>query len=147
MNLKEQLQSGTEGSDVTLQCDIVSGASSPLHFYNVSWLYAGSNLSSMDVLVQLDHTGLLSYPKHPDLSDLQQRLHLSRPTQMSSYLRIQNAQEEGGGTYKCQIELFQLDREGQWQMKASESSSPIMLTGNASGTKRLCSHSFWLVIY
>uniref|UniRef100_H3D8W3 Ig-like domain-containing protein n=1 Tax=Tetraodon nigroviridis TaxID=99883 RepID=H3D8W3_TETNG len=120
--------SENEGEDVELQCDIVSKASSPSHFYKVSWLYTGSNHSSMHVLVQLDHTGLLSYPEHPGLRGLQQRLRLSRPAQMSSHLQIEKAQNEDSGMYNCQIELFQLDRGGQWQQKASESSSPIRLT-------------------
>lgn len=141
MNPKEQSLFANEGQDVELWCDIVSGASSPSHFYKVSWLYTSNNLSSTDVLVQLDHTGLLSYPEHPGLRGLQQRLRLSRPAQMSSHLGIGKAQEEDSGTYKCQVELFQLDREGQWQQKASESSSPITLRVNATGTERLRSGS------
>lgn len=130
-----------EGEEVELQCDIDSGSSSPSHFYKVSWLYTGRNLSSTVVLVQLDHTGLLSYPEHPGLRGLQQRLRLSRPAHMSTYLGIDKAQEEDSGAYKCQIELFQLDHEDQWQQKASKSSSAITLTVNASGTKWLRSHS------
>lgn len=147
MNPKERSLFANEGEDVQLQCDIVSGASSPSHFYKVSWLYTGNNLSSTDVLVQLDHTGLLRYPEHPGLHGLQQRLRLSRPAQMSSYLGIEKAQEEDSGTYKCQIELFQLDREGQWQQKASESSSPITLTVNTPGTRWLRSHSQSFLIF
>lgn len=130
-----------EGEDVKLGCDIVSGASSPSHFYKVSWLYTGKNLSSMDVLVQLDHTGVLRFPQHPGLHSLQARLHLYRPTQRSFYLGIEKAQEEDNGTYNCQIELFQLDHKGQWQQKASESSSPITLAVSAPGTEWLLSHS------
>lgn len=141
VNLKELSLFAKEGEDVELWCDIVSGASSPSHFYKVSWLYTDKNLSSTDVLVQLDHTGLLSYPEHPGLHGLQQRLRLSRPKQRSTYLGIEKAQEEDSGTYSCQIELFQLDHKGQWQQKASESSSPITLTVNAPGTKWLRSHS------
>lgn len=138
VNPKEQSLLANEGEDVQLRCDIVSGASGPLHFYKVSWLYLGNNISSSDVLVQLDHTGLLRYPEHPGLPrGLQQRLRLSRPAQTSFCLSIEKAQEGDSGTYVCQIELFQLEREGRWQQMASESSSPIRLAVNAPGTKWL----------
>lgn len=133
MFAKEQSLSAKEGEEVELRCDIVSGASSPSHFYKVSWLYTRNNLSSPDVLVQLDHAGLLSYPENPGLRGLQRRLHLSRPARASSLLGIQKAQEGDGGTYRCQIELFQLDRQGRWQQQASRRSGPITLTVNAPG--------------
>uniref|UniRef100_A0A674PLU8 Ig-like domain-containing protein n=1 Tax=Takifugu rubripes TaxID=31033 RepID=A0A674PLU8_TAKRU len=124
---KQQSLAAKEGEDVALRCGFRSGASGLSYFYKVSWLYTG-NLSSTKTLVQLDHTGLLSYPEDPGLRGLQRRLHLSRPEQKSSHLGIQTAQEGDSGTYKCQIELFQLDHKGQWQQKASQSSSPITLT-------------------
>lgn len=135
MNTTKPVLFANEGEDVEFQCDIVSNASSPSLFYKVSWLYTGNNLSSAHVLVQLDHTGLLSYPEHAGLRGLQQRLRLDRPTQMSSYLKIKKAQKQDSGMWKCQIELFQLDRQGQWQQKASESSSPVRLTVNAPGIR------------
>lgn len=129
---EQQSLAAKEGEDVALRCNFSSGTSSPSHFYKVSWLYT-RNLSSTTTLVQLDHTGLLSYPENPGLHSLLGRLHLSRPDRMSSYLGIQKAQEGDSGTYKCQIELFQLDHKGQWQQKASQSSSPITLTVNGPG--------------
>eukprot|EP00066_Takifugu_rubripes_P018037 XP_011607303.1 PREDICTED: immunoglobulin superfamily member 2-like [Takifugu rubripes] len=129
---KQQSLAAKEGEDVALRCGFRSGASGPSYFYKVSWLYTG-NLSSTKTLVQLDHTGLLSYPEDPGLRGLQRRLHLSRPEQKSSHLGIQTAQEGDSGTYKCQIELFQLDHKGQWQQKASQSSSPITLTVSGPG--------------
>lgn len=129
---KQQSLAAKEGEDVALRCDFSSGTSGPSYFYKVSWLYT-RNLSSTRTLVQLDHTGLLSYPENPGLRGLLGRLHLSRPDQMSTYLEIQKAQEGDSGTYKCQIELFQLDHKGQWQQKASQSSSPITLTVNGPG--------------
>lgn len=139
MNPKEASLLVEEGEDVELGCDIVSGASSPSHFYKVSWLYAGRNLSSSIALVQLDHTGLLSYPETPGLGGLQRRLHLSRPAQMSSRLRVQRALEGDSGAYTCQVELFQLDHKGRWQQQASQSSAPITLAVEGPGTKQpLC---------
>lgn len=129
---KQQSLAATEGEDAVLRCDFSSGASGPSYFYKVSWLYT-RNLSSTTTLVELDHTGLLSYPENAGLGGLVRRLHLSRPDQMSSHLGIQEAQEEDSGTYKCQIELFQLDHKGQWQQKASQSSSPITLTVSGPG--------------
>lgn len=129
---KQQSLAAKEGEDVMLRCNFSSGASGPSYFYKLSWLYS-QNLSSMTTLVQLDHTGLLSYPENPGLHGLPRRLHLFRPDQMSSYLGIQKAQEGDSGTYKCQIELFQLDHKGQWQQKASQSSSPITLTVSGPG--------------
>lgn len=127
---KQQSLAAKEGEDVALRCNFSSGASGPSYFYKVSWLYS-QNLPK--TLVQLDHTGLLSYPENPGLHSLLGRLHLSRPDQTSTYLGIQKAQEGDSGTYKCQIELFQLDHKGQWQQKASQSSSPITLTVNGPG--------------
>lgn len=129
---KQQSLAAKEGEDVMLRCDFCSGASGPSYFYKLSWLYT-QNLSSTTTLVQLDHTGLLSYPENPGLRGLPRRLHLFRPDQMSSYLGIQKAQEGDSGTYKCQIELFQLDHKGQWQQKASQISSPITLTVSGPG--------------
>lgn len=132
---KQQSLAAKEGEDVVLQCNFSSGASGPSYFYKVSWLYT-RNISSTETLVQLDHTGLLSYSENPGLRGLLRRLLLYRPDQMSSYLGIQKAQEGDSGTYKCQIELFQLDRKGQWQQKASQSSGPITLTVNGPGMNR-----------
>lgn len=129
---KQQSLAAKEGEDVALRCNFSSGASGPSYFYKLSWLYT-RNLSSTMTLVQLDHTGLLSYPENPGLRGLLRRLHLFRPDQMSSYLGIQKAQEGDSGAYRCQIELFQLDHKGQWQQKASQSSSPIRLTVSGPG--------------
>lgn len=136
MLAKEQSLSAKEGEEVELGCDIVSAASSPSRFYNVSWLYARDNLSSSYTLVRLDHAGLLSYPENPGLRGLQRRLRLSRPARTSSLLGIQGAEEGDGGTYWCKVELFQLDRHGEWQKKASGTSGPIALTVNAPGMKK-----------
>ena len=84
-------------------------------------------------LVELDHMGLLRYPESGALRDLQGRLRLARPTQSSFYLRIQTAQEGDSGTFQCQVEQYQLDREGHWQQKASETAGPISLTVNVAG--------------
>lgn len=121
-----------EGDEVELECNIISGASSPF-FYKVSWLYTGHDSFITNALVELDHTGLLSYPENQGLRGLQKRLRLSRPTQSSFYLGIQRAHEGDGGTYKCQIEQYQLGHEGHWQQKASESAGPIMLSVNVPG--------------
>lgn len=116
-----------------LECNIISGASSPSFFYKVYWLYTGHDSSTPSTLVELDHMGLMRYPENPGLRGLQERLRLSRPNQSSFYLEIQKAHEGDKGTYKCQVELYQLDREGHWQQKASESAGPVMLTVNVPG--------------
>ncbi|XP_040003692.1 immunoglobulin superfamily member 3-like isoform X2 [Xiphias gladius] len=132
LDMKEQQQLiAREGDEVELKCNIISGASSPSFFYKVSWFYTGHSSSVMNVpLVELDHTGLLRYPKNQALRGLQGRLRLSRPTKMSFYLGIQRAHEGDSGTYQCQVEQYQLDGEGHWQQKASDSGSPIGLTIN-----------------
>lgn len=116
-----------------LKCDTISGASSPSFFYKVSWLYTGKDSSVPVALVELDHTGLLRYPKNRELTGLQGRLRLSRPTQSSFYLGIQRAHEGDSGTYQCQVEQYQLDHEGRWQQKASDSAGPVTLTVNVAG--------------
>lgn len=125
-----------EGDEVKLECDIVSGAFSPSLFYKVSWLYTRQDSVIENALVELDHTGLLSYPQTQGLRGLQERLRLSRPTQRSFFLHIQRGHEEDSGTYKCLIEQYHLDNEGQWQQKASQSAGPIVLTVYVPGRTR-----------
>lgn len=116
-----------------LECNIITGAFTPSLFYAVSWLYSRDDPSGLKALVKLDHTGLLKYPQVRGLEGLQGRLRLSRPTQSSFCLHIQRSHEEDGGTYKCLIEQFHLDNEGQWQQKASESAGPVVLTVRLPG--------------
>lgn len=129
----EQSLVAKEGDDVELKCNIISGAFSPSFFYKVSWLYTRDNPFISKVLVELDHTGLLSYHENKGLEGLQRRLRLSRPSQSSFYLRIQRAHEGDSGTYECQIEQYQLGHEGQWQQKALQSAGHMMLTVNVPG--------------
>lgn len=129
----EQALTAREGDEVELKCNIISGASSPSFMYKVAWLYVGNDPSVTNVLVELDHTGLLIYPEKQGQRGLQGRLRLSRPTRSSFLLGIQKAHEGDSGTYKCQVEQYQLDREGHWQQKASESAGPITLTVNVAG--------------
>ncbi|XP_075963217.1 immunoglobulin superfamily member 3-like [Anarhichas minor] len=124
----EQPSPAREGDEVELKCNIMSGASSPSLFYKFAWLYTGHDSSNTNILVELDHTGLLSYPENQELRDLQGRLRLSRPTQSSFPLGIQRAHEGDSGTYRCQVEQYQLDHEGHWQQKASDTTGPITLT-------------------
>ncbi|XP_035031376.2 immunoglobulin superfamily member 3 isoform X1 [Hippoglossus stenolepis] len=130
---KEQQLIAGEGDEVELKCNILSGAFSPSVFYKVAWIYTGHNSSMTNVpLVELDHMGLLRYPESGALRELQGRLRLARPTQSSFYLRIQTAHEGDSGTFQCQVEQYQLDREGHWQQKASETAGPISLTVNVA---------------
>ncbi|KAF1382634.1 hypothetical protein PFLUV_G00145810 [Perca fluviatilis] len=131
LDKKEQPLTVKEGDEVELKCNIISGASSSF-FYKVTWLYSGHDSSATNALVQLDHTGLLSYPENQELRGLQGRLRLFRPTQSSFYLGIQRVHEGDSGTYQCQVEQFQLDHEGQWQQKASDSAGRIVLTVNVA---------------
>uniref|UniRef100_A0A8C9WXH9 Immunoglobulin superfamily, member 3-like n=1 Tax=Sander lucioperca TaxID=283035 RepID=A0A8C9WXH9_SANLU len=126
----EQPLTVKEGDEVELKCNIISGASSSSFFYKVTWLYNGHDSSATNALVQLDHTGLLSYPENQELRGLQGRLRLIRPTQNSFYLGIQRVHEGDSGTYQCQVEQYQLDHEGHWQQKASDSAGPTVLTVN-----------------
>ncbi|XP_042350928.1 immunoglobulin superfamily member 3-like [Plectropomus leopardus] len=132
LDKSEQPVTTMEGDEVELQCNIITGASGPSFFYKVAWLYTGQDSSVSNALVELDHTGLLSYPENRELRGLQGRLRLSRPTQSSFYLGIQTANEGDSGTYQCQVEQYQLDHEGQWQQKASDSAGPIELTVNVT---------------
>lgn len=83
--------------------------------------------------MELDHTGLVSYPENNDTRGLQERLRLSRPTQKSFYLSIQKAHEEDSGTYWCQVDQYQLDNEAHWQLKASDSGGAIKLSVKVTG--------------
>ncbi|XP_017278106.1 immunoglobulin superfamily member 3 [Kryptolebias marmoratus] len=124
---KQQELKAREGDEVELRCNSSSGASGL--YYKVTWFYAPSTSLSMNSsLVELDHTGLLTYPQNQELMGLQGRLHLSRPTQNIFYLRIQRAHESDSGNFWCQVEQYQPDDEGRWNQKASKSSGPITLT-------------------
>ncbi|XP_033965582.1 immunoglobulin superfamily member 3-like [Pseudochaenichthys georgianus] len=129
---KEQRLTAREGDEVELKCNIISSASGPSFFYKVAWLYTRHGSSVRSPLVELDHTGLLSYPGNQEVRGLQGRLHFSRPTQRSFYLGIKRAHEEDNGTYQCQVEQYQLDQEGHWQQKASDSAGLISLTVNVT---------------
>lgn len=83
--------------------------------------------------MELDHTGLVSYPENKDIRGLQERLRLSRPTQKSFYLSIQKAHEEDSGTYWCQVDQYQLDNEAHWQLKASDSGGAIKVSVKVTG--------------
>lgn len=133
VNLTQRSLAASEGDEVKLECNIITGAFTPSLFYAVSWLYSRDDPSGLKALVKLDHTGLLKYPQVRGLEGLQGRLRLSRPTQSSFRLHIQRSHEEDGGTYKCLIEQFHLDNEGQWQQKASESAGPVVLTVRLPG--------------
>nr|XP_020441499.1 immunoglobulin superfamily member 3-like isoform X2 [Monopterus albus] len=133
LDAKEQQQLvAREGDKVELKCNIISGASNPSFFYKVSWLYTGQSSLVNITLLELDHTGLLRYPDNQALRDLQGRLHLTRPSQSSFLLGIQRAHESDSGTYQCLVDQYQLDREGHWQQKLSDSAGPIMLTVNVA---------------
>ncbi|XP_047456388.1 immunoglobulin superfamily member 3-like [Mugil cephalus] len=133
LNKTEQSLMASEGAEVDLQCDVISGASSISTFIAVTWLYAARSSSKANAsLVKLDHTGLLSYPEYKDLQGLQSRLRLSRPTKTSFHLTISRAHEGDSGTYWCLGEQYQLDDEGHWHQKASESSGAITLSVNVA---------------
>ncbi|XP_020787515.2 LOW QUALITY PROTEIN: immunoglobulin superfamily member 3-like [Boleophthalmus pectinirostris] len=124
-----------EGDDVELECNLVSAVDSPSVFYKVIWLYSEANEPIRQVpLVELDHTGLLSYPVDEAVRALQGRLRLLRPAQTSFNLGIHKAHEQDSGTYICRVEQYQLDRDGQWQQKASDETSPMTL--NVTVTER-----------
>lgn len=129
LDKKEQQLTAKEGEEVELNCNITSGASGSSVFYGVIWRYAAHSSSLKNAsLVELDHTGLVSYPDNKDIRGLQERLRLSRPTQKSFYLSIQKAHEEDSGTYWCQVDQYQLDNEAHWQLKASDSGGAIKLS-------------------
>ncbi|XP_063352959.1 immunoglobulin superfamily member 3-like [Pelmatolapia mariae] len=129
LDKKEQQLTAKEGEEVELNCNITSGASGSSVFYRVIWHYAANSSSLKKAsLVELDHTGLVSYSDNKDITGPQERLRLSRPTQKSFYLSIQKAHEEDNGTYWCQVDQYQLDNEAHWQLKASDSGGAIKLS-------------------
>ncbi|KAM6934030.1 immunoglobulin superfamily member 3-like [Xenentodon cancila] len=125
MNLQKTCM---EGDKVELKCNIESGATDGSYFYKVTWFHAPHTSPNFTApLVELDHTGLLSYPKNTALRGLQGRLRLSRPSQRSFYLSIRDVHEEDGGAYQCEVEQHQLNNEGVWQQKAAGRADPITL--------------------
>ncbi|CAI5655902.1 unnamed protein product [Oreochromis niloticus] len=137
LDKKEQQLTAKEGEEVELNCNITSGASGSSVFYGVIWHYAAHSSSLKNAsLVELDHTGLVSYPDNKDIRGLRERLRLSRPTQKSFYLSIQKAHEEDSGTYWCQVDQHQLDHEAHWQLKASDSGGAIKLSVKVTGGSR-----------
>nr|XP_057938770.1 immunoglobulin superfamily member 3-like isoform X2 [Doryrhamphus excisus]XP_057938771.1 immunoglobulin superfamily member 3-like isoform X2 [Doryrhamphus excisus] len=119
-----------EGDEVQLKCDLISDAPSPSVFYKITWFYTSRGSPAVNSLLQMDHTGLLRYPKNQGLHGLQGRLRLSRPDPRTFGLTIQKVHEEDSGTYRCLVEQYQLGQEGHWQQKASVDGGPIMLSLN-----------------
>ncbi|XP_072300221.1 immunoglobulin superfamily member 3-like [Eucyclogobius newberryi] len=117
-----------EGEDVELECKLISAGDSPSIFYKVIWLYSEHSRSINNVpLVELDQTGILTYPLDQAVPGRQERLQLLRPTQSSFDLGIHTVHEEDSGTYVCHVEQYQLDRDGQWQQMASNKTNPMRL--------------------
>uniref|UniRef100_A0A668SJK5 Ig-like domain-containing protein n=1 Tax=Oreochromis aureus TaxID=47969 RepID=A0A668SJK5_OREAU len=144
LDKKEQQLTAKEGEEVELNCNITSGASGSSVFYGVIWRYAAHSSSLKNAsLVELDHTGLVSYPDNKDIRGLQERLRLSRPTQKSFYLSIQKAHEEDSGTYWCQVDQYQLDNKAHWQLKASDSGGAIKLSVKVTGMITLLEVFCW----
>lgn len=134
LNTSDPVLNVKEEDDVELECNLISTVDSPSFFYKVLWLYSEHNTSNSQVsLVELDHTGLLTYPVHERVQALQERLQLRRPTQSCFNLGIHRVHEDDGGEYVCRVELYQLDRDGQWHQKASEETSPVSLHVNMTG--------------
>lgn len=133
VNLTQRSLVASEGDEVKLECNIITGAFTPSLFYAVSWLYSSDDPSNFKALVELDHTGLLKYPQVPGLEGLQGRVRLSRLTQGSFRLHIQRSHEQDGGMYKCLINQYHLDTEGKWLQKASESAGPVKLSVKLPG--------------
>ncbi|KAM9850945.1 immunoglobulin superfamily member 3-like [Aulostomus maculatus] len=133
LDQREQQVLASEGEEVHFNCSLMSAASSPSVFYKVTWLYTGHGSPTVRLpLVELDHTGLLTYPENQAPRGLQERLRLSRPTQSRFSLEIQTVHEGDSGSYQCQVEQYELDHEGLWQQKASVSAGPVMLSVKAT---------------
>lgn len=136
LNTTTALLNVKEGDDVELECNLTSVEDSTSFSYKVVWLYSELNTSISKVpLVQLDHTGLLTYPMHEEVQGLQERLQLKRPTQSTFNLAIHTVHEEDRGMYVCRVEQYQLDKDEQWQQKASEEASPVSLHVNVTGNQ------------
>uniref|UniRef100_A0AAX7VIG1 Ig-like domain-containing protein n=1 Tax=Astatotilapia calliptera TaxID=8154 RepID=A0AAX7VIG1_ASTCA len=133
--------------EVKLNCSITSGASGSSVFYRVIWHYAAHSSSLKKAsLVELDHTGLVSYPENKDIRGLQERLRLSRPTQKSFYLSIQKAHEEDSGTYWCQVDQYQLDNEKDTAMNISRNQDftfPCNINKQSSNESKFQVTWFW----
>ncbi|XP_034042795.1 immunoglobulin superfamily member 3-like [Thalassophryne amazonica] len=120
----------SEGDEVELESKLTSSPS-PFLFYAITWFYIGPESTVIRVpLVKVNHTGLMWYPENKNLTGLQGRLRLSRPTHSTFQLRIQQAHEGDSGTYQCQVEQYQLNDEGDWVHKASQDAGPITLRVN-----------------
>ena len=121
-----------EAEDVDLNCTLTSGAANPSFRFTVRWFYVapGAPDGTKVLLVELDHSGLLTYPVQ--LQSIQERLRLSRPAHTSFHLGIQRADKGDSGTYQCEVEQYQLNQ-GVWQLKASDHSGPITLSVEPTG--------------
>ncbi|XP_054642114.1 immunoglobulin superfamily member 2-like [Dunckerocampus dactyliophorus] len=148
LDTTEKWVTAREGDEVQLKCDLISNASSPSLFHTITWFYSRRGPPAVNsLLLQLDHTGLLRYPRNQRLHGLQGRLRLSRPNSNSIGLAIQRVSEEDSGTYRCRVEQYQLGYEGHWQQKASVDGGPIMLSVNVTGGKEaLSGYSSGMVI-
>ncbi|XP_067115809.1 immunoglobulin superfamily member 3-like [Osmerus mordax] len=115
-----------EGQDVELTCTLTSGASDPVHLYALTWFHTGALPSAARVpLVVLEHSGALRYPGNHQRT---RALHFSRPSESSFRLGWRRAAEEDSGAYACQVEQYQLNTEGGWEIRASDTSGTTNLT-------------------
>lgn len=118
-----QLQA-KEGQEVALNCALTSGASDPTHIYALEWFYTPPSAARVPLVVR-ERSGVTRYQ-----GSLQgpRMLRLSRPSQDSFRLEWRQAAREDGGAYACKVEQYQLSHQGDWELRASDTSGTTRLT-------------------
>ncbi|KAG9271377.1 immunoglobulin superfamily member 3-like [Astyanax mexicanus] len=110
----------TEGKQVDLNCSMTHDALDPTLQYSLTWFFESQDQKSTVQLLKYNYDGRLQFPG-PN-RELQRRLHFSRPTTSAFHLSILNSIVSDSGRYYCQIDQYQLDCEGKWDLKASAKS-------------------------
>uniref|UniRef100_A0AAV2K2H8 Ig-like domain-containing protein n=2 Tax=Knipowitschia caucasica TaxID=637954 RepID=A0AAV2K2H8_KNICA len=114
-----------EGDDVLLGCNLTSAMDSPSVFYRVIWLFSdhSGSISNMP-MVELDHTGRLSYPVHKALR------HRGKETQNDVW------KYNGALDKWIKIESLSIAR---WRHKMAVHQGKVYAIGGFDGSQRLSS--------
>ncbi|XP_004714922.1 immunoglobulin superfamily member 2 isoform X2 [Echinops telfairi] len=130
-------ENAIEHSDVALHCQLESSGSLP-SLFSVTW-YWSSGSSRSQMLVSLQHDGLLEYGEEGLAKDL----HCYRSSPKDFVLKLHRVELRDAGRYWCRVSEWQLHgKPSKWVNQASDESWHVVLTvlpSEPTFPSRICS--------